>query len=142
MVMEIIATLKQTRFVNEYLETGNATEAAMRAYNPHTRATARAIGSENLAKPNIRDLIDNTLIEEGLTPKLVICSLVQDIQNKPANRISELLLASKILGLLDRIKKEDKDAVMPIPIFGGHSQCLIADKEKIPASRNTTSEDL
>lgn len=140
--MEITTTLKQTRFVHEYLETGNATEAAMRAYDPHNRATARAMGSENLAKPNIRDLIDNALTEEGLTPRLVIDSLVRDIQSKPADRVSELLLASKILGLLDRVKKIDENTPLPIPIFGGHSRCLVSDEEKIPTSRTTTSEDL
>lgn len=51
-------TPKQTRFAQEYLETGNATEAADRAYTPQDRATARAIGSENLTKPNIRAYLD------------------------------------------------------------------------------------
>ena len=46
-------TSKQAKFAKEYLETGNATEAAVRAYKPKNRATARSIGSENLTKPNI-----------------------------------------------------------------------------------------
>jgi phage terminase small subunit len=50
-------TQKQNRFAKEYLDTGNATEAADRAYKPKKRATARAIGSENLTKPNIRDYL-------------------------------------------------------------------------------------
>jgi phage terminase small subunit len=51
-------TLKQLNFAEQYLETGNATEAADRVYKPKNRATARAIGSENLAKPNIRAFLD------------------------------------------------------------------------------------
>ena len=125
--MGILATLKQQRFVNEYLEVGNATEAAMRAYNPQNRATARVIGSENLTKPNIRDLIDNTLIKEGLTAGFVIHALVEDIQSKPTDRIHELLLAAKILGLLERAKKLDEKTSLPIPIFGGCSQHLVSD---------------
>jgi phage terminase small subunit len=46
-------TPKQRKFTNKYLETGNATEAAMRVYKPKKRATARAIGSENFTKSNI-----------------------------------------------------------------------------------------
>lgn len=56
--MEQTLTPKQGQFVKEYLDTGNATEAANRAYKPKNRATARAIGSENLAKPNIRAYLD------------------------------------------------------------------------------------
>ncbi len=56
-------TLKQRNFVNEYIESGNATEAAMRVYNPKKRATARAIGSENLTKPNIRTYLDKAASE-------------------------------------------------------------------------------
>jgi len=44
-------TLKQERFVHEYLVDLNATQAAIRAgYSPKT---ARKIGSENLSKPDI-----------------------------------------------------------------------------------------
>jgi len=122
-----ITTIKQQRFVNEYIETGNATEAAMRVYSPQNRATARVIGSENLAKPNIRELIENVLIEERLTSSLVIRALVEDIQSKPANRIHELLLASKILRLLERTKQFEENKPLPIPIFGGCAQHCVSD---------------
>ena len=48
-------TNKQERFVQEYLIDLNATQAAIRAgYSKHT---AKDIGCENLAKPNIADAI-------------------------------------------------------------------------------------
>ncbi len=53
-------TSKQKRFVNEYLATGNATEAANRAYKPKNRNTAYAIGAENLRKPTIKRAILNS----------------------------------------------------------------------------------
>jgi len=40
--------LKQRRFVEEYIKTGNATESAERVYNCKNRTTASAIGTENL----------------------------------------------------------------------------------------------
>src|SRR3989344_5787378 len=60
-------TIKQRRFAVSYLETGNATEAAMQVYKPKKRATARAIGSENRTKPNIQQTILEALDTRGLT---------------------------------------------------------------------------
>lgn len=54
-------TAKQERFVEEYLVDLNATQAAIRAgYSP---ATAKDIGCENLAKPNVRARIDEAMAE-------------------------------------------------------------------------------
>lgn len=51
-------TLKQRRFVEKYLETGNATEAANQVYNTN-RKVAQRIGTENLSKPVIQKLIQS-----------------------------------------------------------------------------------
>ena len=48
-------TDKQARFVEEYLVDLNATQAAIRA--GYSEETARAIGSENLSKPDIADAV-------------------------------------------------------------------------------------
>ena len=52
-------TPKQRRFVQEYLICLNATEAAKRA--GYSENVASAIGFENLKKPKIKQLIDETL---------------------------------------------------------------------------------
>lgn len=50
---------KQRKFCDEYLISGNATDAAIKAgYSPKT---AKQIGSENLAKPDLRAYIDAQL---------------------------------------------------------------------------------
>lgn len=54
-------TEKQKRFADYYIETGNATEAARRA--GYSEKTARAIGNENLTKPNIKSYIEKRLKE-------------------------------------------------------------------------------
>lgn len=54
-------TEKQKRFVDYYIETGNQTEAAIRA--GYSKKTAYAIGAENLNKPQIRAAIDKRLKE-------------------------------------------------------------------------------
>ncbi|MDU2106213.1 terminase small subunit [Clostridium sp.] len=56
-------TEKQKRFVEEYLIDLNATQAAIRAgYSPNT---AKDIGCENLAKPNISACIDKEIAERS-----------------------------------------------------------------------------
>jgi phage terminase small subunit len=46
-------TKKQKRFVDAVVETGNLTEAAAIAYDVNNRNTAKSLGSENMAKPDI-----------------------------------------------------------------------------------------
>ncbi|WP_278831269.1 terminase small subunit [Mitsuokella multacida] len=54
-------TEKQRRFVDYYIETGNASEAARRA--GYSEKTAGWIGQENLQKPTIKAAIDARLRE-------------------------------------------------------------------------------
>lgn len=52
-------TLKQQRFADEYIITGNATQAAIKA--GYSEKTAKVIGNENLTKPYIKKYIDERL---------------------------------------------------------------------------------
>lgn len=52
-------TLKQQRFADEYIISGNATEAAVKA--GYSKKTARSIGQENLTKPDIKKYIDEKM---------------------------------------------------------------------------------
>lgn len=52
-------TVKQQAFADYYLETGNATEAAIRA--GYSKKTAKVIGAENLTKPYLKTYIDERL---------------------------------------------------------------------------------
>ena len=54
-------TLKQQRFADEYIISGNATDAAIKA--GYSKRTARNIGQENLTKPNIKNYIDQQIDE-------------------------------------------------------------------------------
>ena len=56
-------TPKQQQFVDEYLIDLNATQAAIRA--GYSSRTARAIASENLAKPHIQDAIAKAKMERS-----------------------------------------------------------------------------
>lgn len=72
-------TEKQKRFCEEYLIDLNATQAAIRAgYSPKN---AKNIGSENLAKPDIRARIDKAIAERskrtGVTADRVVRELAK-----------------------------------------------------------------
>lgn len=54
-------TIKQKKFADEYIISGNATEAAI--YAGYSKRTATVIGAENLTKPNIKFYIDERLKE-------------------------------------------------------------------------------
>ncbi len=60
-------TLKQLKFIQIYLETGNATKAAMTAYRCKNENVAKSLGSENLTKPDIAREIEKYRKEGGLS---------------------------------------------------------------------------
>lgn len=52
-------TMKQKKFADKYLETGNITQSAVDA--GYSKKTARVIGQENLLKPAVRSYIDEQM---------------------------------------------------------------------------------
>ena len=66
-------TAKQKRFVSEYLADLNATQAAIRA--GYSKKSARAIGAENLTKPDIRAELAERMKSTRLTADDVIMAL-------------------------------------------------------------------
>lgn len=46
-------------FANDYLDTGNATQAALNNYDTDDYMTAAAIGSENLRKPQVIEYMES-----------------------------------------------------------------------------------
>lgn len=49
-------SVKQQKFADLYIKTGNATQSAIDA--GYAKSSARSVGSENLTKPNIKEYID------------------------------------------------------------------------------------
>lgn len=61
MYLSIKLTLKQKRFADEYIISGNATDAAKKA--GYSEKTAFTIATENLKKPYIKQYIDQRIKE-------------------------------------------------------------------------------
>ena len=70
-------TARQREFVDQYLVDLNATQAAIRA--GYSRQTARAIGSENLTKPDIRAAIDRALTERADRTRLTAKQVLDEV---------------------------------------------------------------
>ena len=85
-------TLKQKRFVKEYLENGgNATKAAMVAYDTEDRNSASVIGSDNLSKPSVLALLNS---KEQRAEEVVV-EILESKESQDKDRLSaaKLLLA-------------------------------------------------
>ena len=78
-------TIKEKKFVKEYLKSGNATEAAARVYDVSTRDVARNIGAQNVAKLSIVDIME----KRGLTDEKIAETLKDAMEaNKPISAVS------------------------------------------------------
>ena len=94
-------TLKQSRFVDYYLATGNATKSAKLAgYNSNLR-TYRQIGYENLTKPDIVKSLQRKLIKDKINPEYVLSgiSTIADTSLKDTDRLKAYELLGKYLKL-------------------------------------------
>ncbi|HBE9436527.1 TPA: terminase small subunit [Clostridioides difficile] len=89
-------TEKQKRFCDYYIETGNATEAAIKA--GYSEKTAKVIGAENLTKPYLKSYID------------------ERIAQLESNRIAD---AKEVMEYLTKIvRNEAKEEVVVVSEYG------------------------
>ena len=137
-------TEKQKRFADYYIETGNITEAAVKAGD--SKKTARVIGQENLLKPAIKGYIDEKLEtmqdERTASAKEVLEFLTKSMRGEIKEEVvvvegtgdgtSEARMVKKQIGLRDRIKsaellgkryrlftdKVEIEGVVPVMIVG------------------------
>ena len=82
-------TAKQHIFIEEYLQSWNGTESALRAGYAGKRNTLAVIASENLRKPAIRKRIDKRITELGVGDR----SRVPDFQTRALATFVYLILA-------------------------------------------------
>jgi len=106
-------TDKQKRFCEEYLIDLNATQAAIRAgYSPKT---AKDIGAENLAKPNIRARIDEALAARscrtGVNADRVIRELARIAFVNPPNVVD-----TKNATVLEGASEDDTAAIASVKV--------------------------
>lgn len=105
-------TNKQKSFVNHYLITLNATEAAERAGYKGNRATLSAVGYENLRKPQVRKEIDARLSELTMTADEALVRMTHIARGDLSRYVSkdgsldiELLKADGVGHILKKYKR-------------------------------------
>lgn len=111
-----LLTEKQKRFADYYIETGNMTEAAIKA--GYSKKTARVIGQENLLKPAIKNYVDERLKELEKKRVASATEVMQLLTSAMRGELdeevvvvesigdycSEARVVKKKIGLKDRIK--------------------------------------
>jgi len=130
-------TLKQRKWIKEYLKTGNATKSAMKVYNCKDMVSAGSVGSENLQKlaSPVRLLMESKglgmgrlleVLDDGLGANKVISAMVVNKKGdgmKQANSMTKdfidvpdhgirhkyLETAGKWLGIEESKEKETGD---------------------------------
>ncbi|NBA61825.1 terminase small subunit [Enterococcus mundtii] len=133
-------TEKQKRFCDFYIETGNATQAAIKA--GYSEKTAKQIGQENLTKPDLRAYIDKRL-EEMENKRTADAQEVLEYLTAVmrGEETEEILIGigegaqAKIdiyVGAKDRLKAAE---------LLGKRHALFTDKQQIDASVNTDKLD-
>jgi len=65
-------TLKQRKWIKEYLDCGNATKAAMKVYDTENRESAAQIGWENLRKLDYSYFLEEAGITDDLIQKKIM----------------------------------------------------------------------
>lgn len=119
-------TIKQQRWVEVYLETGNATEAARQAGYNASETGLRVIGCENLAKLNIRKRIEERLADEAVTTTEVLNTLASHVRSDITDLFDETGLLDlqtirerglgHLIKKIKRRRKYEKDGEERVPV--------------------------
>lgn len=114
-------TPKQEAFIRAYVKNGqNATKAAMIAYPDADADSARAMGSQNLAKLNIRQRIEDYRDEVQRLNNLEVSDTLKDLQLiidtpgvKPETKLRAMELKGKIIGaFIDRTENKSTNEIV------------------------------
>ncbi len=120
-------TIKQKKFADEYIISGNSTQAAINA--GYSKKTARKIGSENLTKPDIKAYIDKQLTkledESIADAKEVMKYLTKAMRGETYD---EVFYKSEFGGdKLGKVRIPSKDRIKAAELLGKRYQ-LFTDK--------------
>ncbi|MCD8851650.1 terminase small subunit [Staphylococcus xylosus] len=120
-------TVKQQKFADEYIISGNATEAAIKA--GYSKKTARSVGAENLTKPYIMEYINKRLnelkeerlmsIEEALTLSASIArGEEQNARSKIYNHLTDEVDKEVTYTITPRIEERQRSIEHILKVHG------------------------
>lgn len=98
-------TAKQKKFANSYIESGNATKAAIDA--GYSKKTAAVIGNENLIKPYIKSYIDERMKEIESNKIMDATEALQLLTSIARGKEKETVVTSTPDGVYETQKEAD-----------------------------------
>ena len=110
-------SLKQRKFAQKYVETGNATESAMQAYDVKNRLSAKHTGSVALNNPMVQEEIEKALKRNGITFDTVLDRFKEIADWSPDKISSDTVLKAtieqaKLLKMYpDKIQKHESKSI-------------------------------
>ena len=129
-------TVKQDKFIREYIATGNGAESARLA--GYSENTAREMASENLTKPHIKKAIDQRRTEtmQDLDEKIAwltdqLTKEATDAENGDSTRVRALEVLGRVFGAFAPEKQE----------ITQYSGAFLADLEEIEPEPITLEEE-
>lgn len=104
-------TPKEAAFYLEWLETGNATEAAMQVYDCKNRNSAKALGSAVLTKLNIDNPVKRFCEAHGLDVKTATDKLREGLEATKASNAAILLMKD------GKVMKTEEQGLIEVPDY-------------------------
>lgn len=98
-------TVKQKKFADEYIKSGNATQSAIKA--GYSKQSARFSGAENLTKPNIKTYIDERMAEIDSKRIMSAKEAVELLSSIARGEIEETVIVATPLGVEETKKEAD-----------------------------------
>lgn len=123
--------MKQQRFVDEYIISGNATQAAIKA--GYSKRSAYSVGQENLRKPVIKAAIDkrNAEIESEKTADMT--EVMEYLTYVMRGEQTESVATAK--GIYDNVPVSAKDRIKAAELIGKRHGAW-TDKKEISGNMN------
>lgn len=118
-------TQKQRRFIDEYIISGNATQAAIKA--GYSKKTARKIGQENLTKPDIKTEIERRNAEIQSEKTADMTEVMEYLTSVMRGEQTESVATSK--GIFPGVEVSAKDRIKAAELIGKRNGAWTDKKE-------------
>lgn len=118
-------TQKQRRFIDEYIISGNATQAAIKA--GYSKKTARKIGQENLTKLDIKAAIEKRNAEIQSEKTADMTEVMEYLTSVMRGEQTESVATSK--GVFSGIEVSAKDRIKAAELIGKRNGAWTDKKE-------------
>ena len=107
-------TVKQQKFADEYIISGNATQAALKA--GYAKRSARSVGNENLTKPDIKAYIDDQLKQLHAEKVDTQEQIMEFLSSVRRGEVTESVATAK--GVFDNVPVSIRDRIKAAELIG------------------------